>query len=413
MLATDLRLAVRNLRRNRRRAAISLIAVAFGVAALVVALSFVEWILWAARETTIHTQLGHFQVNRQGFREDGSADPFRFVLPPGFERDLGIDRLQGVRVVAPRLMFTGLASFGDTSVAFTGEGIEPQREAAMHRAHRLSRSVNIVKGSDLSAGDAADVILGEGLAAALGVQPGDRLVLLATPRTGNVNAVEVTVKGFFTTISKAFDDSALRVPLGVAQRLLKADGVHSLVVLMDRTDSTSGAIERLAPAAAKAGLEIVPWFAASDFYNKTVALFSRQSMVVMVIIAVLIALGISSIMTISVYERTGEIGTVLALGVARRSVLAQFLIEGTLLGVIGGANGVVLGVLACIALSAVGIPMPPPPGQSWGYTAEMRLTVSNLLQAFALAVAAAAVTALYPAWKASRLPIVDALRANR
>ena len=385
----------------------------FGVIALIVAGSFIEWILWATRETTIHSHLGHIQVSRKGFQTNGVADPFSYLLAPDLNARRILEASPEVKVLAPRLSFSGLASHGDATVSFVGEGVLPEREQAIHSAHKLARSVNIVAGEDLDATAPDGVILGEGLAANLGVKPGDQLVLLAKPRSGNINAVEVKVRGLFATISKAYDDSALRVPLSTAKTLLRVAGDHRRVLLLDRTERTAREVAQLKRDFGEKELEFTPWYELADFYNKTARLFSAQTAVVKLIIAIIIVLSISNTLMMSVMERTGEIGTSMALGITRSRVLAQFLSEGVLIGLLGGAIGVVLGIGATLGLSAIGIPMPPPPGQSWGYTAQLRLTPGIVAEAFLLAVGTTLLASVYPAWKAPPLVIVDALRFNR
>lgn len=412
-MSPDFLFAARNLLRSPRRTGIALLAVACGVAALVLALGFIEWVLWAMRETTIHSQLGHVQIAKQGFHDAGAADPFRYLLPRQAEQEMALSKLNEVRVVAPRIEFSGLASHLDATASFIAEGVDPRQEAAMHHRHRLGRPINVIDGNDLSLEGRDEVLLGQGLANALGAKPGDRIVLMATSASGGAGAIEVDVRGVFVTMSKAFDDSALRVPRGVAERLLSVTGVHKLVILLDETESTTGVLRSLRARAEAAGLELMPWYEASDFYNKTVDLFGRQSAVVTSIIAVLIVLGISNVMIMTVHERTAEIGTMLALGVPRRRVLVQFLLEGGLLGFAGAVLGVSLGLIGAWLASTIGIPMPPPPGQSWGYVAEILVTPMIVIRAALLATIAATLTAIYPAWKASRMPIVDALRTNR
>jgi len=114
-----------------------------------------------------------------------------------------------------------------------------------------------------------------------------------------------------------------------------------------------------------------------------------------------------------VLERTGEIGTSMALGVPRARILGQFIAEGASLGVVGGIAGVVIGTLLAWLISGIGIPMPPPPGMAHGYIGQIRITPALTASAFALAAITATVASLYPAWRASRLVIVDALRRNR
>ena len=131
------------------------------------------------------------------------------------------------------------------------------------------------------------------------------------------------------------------------------------------------------------------------------------------IVAIIIVLSIANVMTMSVMERTGEIGTALAMGVPRSRILAQVVFEGLALGAIGGAAGLVVGFTLSKIISAVGIPMPPPPGMARGFSGEILVTGRIALDAFVLAVVTALVASIYPAWKASRMIIIDALRHNR
>lgn len=405
---TNFLIAARNLIRNRRRAAIALLTIGGAAIAMVLADGFVQWILWAMREGTIQSQTGHVQVVRPGYFQSGAADPFAYVIPQNRPERAQIEASPGVKVVAPRLSLTGLASHDETSVAFIGEGVDPAKE------EDLSKAFRIVAGKNLSGVDTQEVILGRGLARALGVEAGATVALLANTRSGGINAVEAKVAGIFITGSQTYDNTALRLPLGLAQTLTRADGAHAWLVLLENTERTDDMLRdfRTRYATTAGDLEFVPWYERADFYNKTVALFSQQMGVLRAIIAVIIVLSISNLLVMNVLERTGEIGTLLAIGFKRRRVMQQFAIEGLVLGVIGGTLGVAVGFGLGELISAVGIPMPPPPGMEEGYTGEIRVTAGVVGQAFAIAFATTALAGLYPAWKASRLLVVDALRHN-
>jgi putative ABC transport system permease protein len=140
---------------------------------------------------------------------------------------------------------------------------------------------------------------------------------------------------------------------------------------------------------------------------------SRQIDVVALLIGLIIVLGISNTLTMNVLERTGEIGTLMAMGTPRGGILSLFLLEGLLLGVIGGLGGLVIGFGLAELLSYVGIPMPPPPGRSESYSAQIMLTPRLASWAFFMPIMSTTFASLYPSWKAARLPIVDALRHNR
>lgn len=400
-------LAFRNIVRQRRRSLLALAAVSFGVIALLLAGGFIEWIFWAMREDTVGSRLGHIQISRPGYQDAGTADPFRYLLPAQSPELAAIEKMPGVVAVAPRLGFSGLVSSGDATVSFIGEGVDPKRE------EHLSRSVIITQGTDLLSGDESGIVMGRGLAANLGVHVGDKVVLLANLPSGGVRAVEGHVRGLFSTIVKAYDDSALRVPLPLAHKLLGVSGVHIWVTLLQRTEDTEKTMRQLHGKLDRGKFELIPWTKLADFYNKTVVLFSHQFGVVQGIIGAIIILGISNTMMMSVMERTGEIGTIMALGTRRRQLLGMFLSEGLLLGILGAAIGLVLGFGLAHLISAIGIPMPPPPGMDRALTGQIRVTPTLAFESMLLAVTTTLIASVYPAWKASRLTIVDALRHNR
>nr|MBL8457267.1 ABC transporter permease [Zoogloeaceae bacterium] len=399
-------LAARNLRRSVRRTSLALAIVCGGVVAFLLAGGFISWILVDMRESTIHSQLGHLQVTRPGFFREGLGDPYAYLLPSSLDA-LGAVSDPRIRAVAPRLAFSGLISKGDDTVSFVGEGIDPQAEAP------ITRAIAIVAGQDLTAASEDSLLLGEGLAANLGAQPGDKVVLLATTAEGSVNAVELNVAGLFQTITKAYDDTALRAPIEVARRLMRVEGATSWAILLDKTDSTDTVIADLRARLPSTEFEIIPWTELADFYNKTVELFTKQVGVVRILIAFIVVLSISNTLTMAVIERTSEIGTAMAIGVRRRGILVQFIWEGVLLGVMGGILGVLLGFMLSEIISAIGIPMPPPPGMARGYIGEIAISPTLALDAWLLAFLTTLAASIFPALKASRLNIVDALRHQR
>lgn len=361
------------------------------------------------REGAIHSRLGHIQVTRPGYFEGGSADPFAFILPDQQEAPDFVSELPEVKVSTPRLMFNGLISHGDVTIGFTGEGVHPEKE------QQVSLHLIIAEGKHLSLDDPEGILLGAGLAENLGVGVGDTVVLLATTVSGGLNGVEGTVRGLFHSASKAYDDAALRLPIDTVRELLRMSGAHSWVLLLHDTDQTAAAMHELTMryADTSGGLAFTPWYSLAEFYNKSVVLLSRQMNVVRLIIALIIVLSISNILVMSVLERTGEIGTLMAIGQRRRRILGMFVTEGLLLGVLGGLAGLALGFLLARIISGIGIPMPPPPGMDVGFTGRILVTWVIAAGAMALAVGTTFLASLYPAWKASRLDVVNALRHNR
>ena len=403
----DFGLAGRNLRRNAQRTVVALLTVAGGIVAFLLAGGFIAWIFSDMREATIRSQLGHIQIVRPDYFEKGIADPYAFLLPANSAEQKIVEDEPGVASVTPCLAFSGLISYAEVTIAFVGEGIDPVREKP------LSSRITIQSGQDLEGPEQASVLLGEGLARSLGVAAGERIVLLATAANGSPSAIEVSVAGTFATISKEYDDVALRLPIVLARKLMRVQGATSWVVLLGQTGNTDRVVAQLRANLPASGFELVPWTQLADFYNKTVVLFSKQVSVVKFIIGLIIVLTISNTQTMSVLERTREIGTSLAIGLRRQVVMRMFLAEGVLIGVAGGIVGLLLGYALAAIISAIGIPMPPPPGMARGYVGQILIEPALAGESLVLALVTTLIASIMPAWKASRMNIVDALRYNQ
>ncbi|GAB1719730.1 MAG: Protein of unknown function DUF214 [Nitrosospira sp.] len=400
-------LAFRNIVRQKRRSVVAIGSVAFGITALILANGFIAWVFVDFRETTIKSQLGHLQITRPGYHDAGKADPFSFLLPDIIPELLPLNESKQIKVVAPRLSFGGLISHEESTLSFIGEGVSPQEQTAFGNALQISA------GQNLSTDDPMGIIVGEGLARNLGVNVGDQVVLLANTASKGINAAEMTIRGLFSTVTKSYDDSALRIPISTARQLLRTKGSHVWVVLLNDSEQTGRVFEKLRSNLKIDELEINPWYELADFYNKTVALYSKQIQGIQLIISLIILLSILNTMTMSVTERIGEIGTSMALGVKRSDIMRLFLNEGLLIGCLGGLIGLSMGLLFAYMISAIGIPMPPPPGMARGYIGEILVTSDIALEALTLSVSMTLIASIYPAWRASQMQIVDALRHNR
>lgn len=400
-------LALRNLCRQKKRTAIAMSSIVFGVVALLLSGGFIEWGLWFGRDSVIHSQIGHLQVTMPNYYTKGISDPFQYLLPgddsPELQAIRAIDR---VKAVGPRLALTGLVSHQESSISFIGEGVDPIAEVS------LSRSLLIREGLALSSDDPKGAILGSGLAANLGVKVGSSVVLLATMAGGGVNAIEVKVRGIFSTITKAYDDAALRIPIVTARKLMRVEGANVWVASLDDNDSTHEQALVFRDLLSSDHFQVLEWRELADFFNKTEALLTRQFAIVKMIIAVIILLSISNTMMMAVMERTCEIGTIMAVGMRRQAVMSLFVTEGLILGVLGILVGVLLGYILAALISYLGIPMPPAPGMAESYIARILLTWALVIESSAIVLLAVLVASIYPSWKASRMVIVDALRQS-
>lgn len=401
-----LTLPLRNIFRRPGRTAITLAAIAFGSIALIFAGGFVEDSLHQLRESYIRSQLGHLQIYQKGYLRHGAARPFKYLIKDHRRVADILLAHPAVDTVTPRVEFAGLISRGETSVSFIGQGVNPKGESKINTVFRVET------GANLTPGDQFHVILGRGLAAALSAKPGDTAVLVANTVRGSVNALDVTVKGVFSTSSKAFDDHVLRVPFDTAAKLLYAREVQSLIVLLKDTRDTRAVRADFEKLFKDRGhqVEIQSWEDMADLYRNSRDFLNRQMGILRWIILIVSVLSVVNTANMAVLERVGEIGTMRAMGTSRRRVMTVFVMEGVYLGLLGAILGALGGVILALAVSSIGIPMPPPPGSTMEWVAQVRLVPAIFGQAFLIAVGSSFFSILYPSWKAARLEVAEALR---
>ena len=256
------------------------------------------------------------------------------------------------------------------------------------------------------------MLIGRGVSRALRLEPGDRASLVLNTADGAMNTLDFEIVGVFQSFSKDYDARAVKIPLPAAQELLDTQGVNVLVVSLHRTRDTRAAAARIGSILGAQQLEIKRWDELNDFYAKTVELYDRQFGVLQLIILAMVLLSVSNTVNMSVFERTGEFGTMRALGNRGRDVFALIITENGVLGVGGAALGVLVGVFLAGVISAIGIPMPPPPNAEIGYIAQVRVVPSVVAGAFGIGVVATVLAAIPAAIRVSRTDVVEALRQN-
>lgn len=399
--------AIRNVFRHRARSAATLAAIGFGVASLILAGGFIQDIFKQLGEAIIHSQTGHIQITKEGYAEGKNRNPEQYLIKNPKDLNSTIRNIaQQIDGVSSRLTFSGTLNNGKRDLGIIGEGVEPGSE------NKLGTHLNFVEGRPLQDSDDDRIVVGHGVAKALGLKLGDRVTLLATLPQGAVNTLDFEVVGVFQSFSKEFDARAIRIPLSSAQMLMDTMDAHLLVISLTTTEATAQITETLRQTYSKQGYSIMAWNELSDFYEKTVELYDRQFGVLRLIILVMVLLSVANSVNMTIFERTREFGTMLAIGDTRGTVFRLILIENFCLGLLGALIGMAVGMAAALAISSVGIPMPPPPNSNVGYTAQIQLAPLSIATAGAIGFLACVLAAIIPARRASRLEIGEALRSG-
>ena len=401
-----LSLALRNIFRHKIRTAMTVGAIVFGVVGLIVTGGFVQDILFQLSEATIHSQSGHLQVYRKGFYEFGSRSPEKYLIDEPRLLQQRIEALPATAETMARISFTGLLSNGRSDISIVGEGVEADKEA------RLGSYLKISAGRQLTDSDQYGILLGDGVATSMQLKPGDPVTLLVSTAAGATNTLDFEVVGAFQTFSKEFDARAVRIPLAASQELFGSSGANSIVVSLRKTDETEATAATLGTQLDAQHYAIRTWRELNDFYQKAVDLYDRQFGVLRLIVLLMVLLTVANTVNMSVFERVGEFGTLLALGNRSRDIFRLVILENTLIGLIGALTGAATGLLAAGALTALAIEMPPLPNANTGYVVSIRVLPSAVVSAFVIGLGATVLAAILPAVRVSRNPIAESLRQN-
>jgi len=401
-----IKLATKNVFRNRRRTLITGLVLVFGASALILAGGFVSFSFRGLRESTIRGQLGHIQIYHKDFFDREEEKPLALGLDDVDTLKAKILSQEHVRFTMARVEFMGLLSNGEKSAVFIGRGIEPERELQL-TANSSPVETGSFLGKDPRNQQDAEVLVARGLAKTLKAKLGDYLTLMTTTSKGALNALDVKVVGTYATGVPEYDERALMVDLKTAQQVLVTQKVSKLVVVLDETSNTQQVASAL--GASLPGTAIRRWDELATFYKAVVQLYSAIFAFLGVIIFVIVVLSSSNTMMMSILERTREIGTQLAVGTSRLRLLGIFLYEGLMIGVFGGLVGLLIGAGIAELIDHAGLRMPPPPGGTNGYPLFVDLVPVVFVGVFLLIVATTVISTILPALRASRMKIVDAL----
>jgi len=400
-------LAARNLLRHRRRTFLTGSIVVVGFLAVTMTAGFVSQTFSALKSATIRGAGGHLRIldAHAAGKTDDEAATILLDDWPGLSDALARD--PRVAQAMPKLSFFGLAVKGDKSAAYLGTGTIPALEKKASLAAETVQS-----GAFFENAEANEIMLGTGLARAIDAKVGDLVTVMTTTPEGGINAVDATVAAILAYPIKELDDRILYMPFAAAARLLKAEGkANSVVVLLkDDRDTDLEAVEIPKALAARGRpVALKTWLDTATFYKQVKLLYISIFFFMGLVLSVVVILATANTMTMSVFERTREIGTLLAIGMERGSIRTLFLLEGILLGLIGSGVGAVLSVLLRAALNASGIMLPPPPGATRGNL----LHVDFIPIAYGIGFAVMSITLLVAAWwparRAARLNPVEAL----
>jgi len=402
-----LKMAFRDLGRNRRRSFFSALAVAIGLALLMLMSSVIQGEMGSAIESAIQLQSGHIQIRAASYDETKSSLKWEDLVENPDQLASQLAGLDQVQTATPRLFASGFLSTGDESTGVRIYGIDPQ--SAANDPYRNG----IISGSYLAADDREGLLIGKPAADKLHLQTGDKVSLSVNTSNGDVQEQAFTIRGIYTTATYGFDASTIFLPLAKAQALTQTENHASTIfVLLKDTSFTDGVINAIK---APAGLEVLTWRDLNKLFVEFETMSQTYISFFYLIILAITASVIVNTLIMSVYERTREIGILSAIGMRGGRILGLFLAESSMLAIGGVLMGLVLGLLAVYLFNVNGyyIGNMGLTGMLVEDTLRARLTLDNTVNVSVMTFVVTILSGLYPAVMASRMEPVEALRAEK
>jgi ABC-type lipoprotein release transport system permease subunit len=400
-------MAWRNVWRNGRRTVIAVIAIALGVAFLLFFDGLYGGTGQAIYGNFVKLQGGNVQVHAPGYREKAK----RLPLLPLANAEVAMQATLGqpyVVAVSRRINTGGMVSSREGTFPVVITGIEPEREAPVGLL-----AENITQGRYLTAEDTDVLLIGRALAKRLEVSVGDRITLVGRATHEQMRRRTMTIAGIYDLGLAEVEKRMVYVSLAEAQSLFDLRGqATEVVVALESVGQEPPVVAAL--RSTLPGYEVHSWEEMNPEMKQTIERDIVTMNIIGAIILLIAGVGILNLMLMAVFERTREIGILAAMGLKRREIVVLFLLEGTLIGLLGALVGCTLGGLILAYLGQVGF--------AWNVSSEVselaallgdriypKVGLDLLLQRALTVAIMAALASLYPAWQASKREPAEAL----
>jgi ABC-type lipoprotein release transport system permease subunit len=401
-----LKMAFRDLNRNKRRSILSALAVSIATTLLIFMAAVIRGEFRGALQNGIRLQTGHLQVRALSYDENKISLAWEDLIDNPAQVTDQLRALPQVVDATPRLIASGIISLGDHSRGVQVIGMDPDAEA-----NQIFRK-GVIAGDFLTSDDREGILIGKPLADRFGLTAGDRVNLLINTSNGDVDEQLFTIRGIYTTNVFPYDENTVFMPLSKAQTFAGAENHASIIfVLLQDQDQT----EAVAAALTSSAYQIKTW---QDLNALSVQFeqFAGAYMVILYLIILSItATVVTNTLVMAVYERTREIGILSAIGMKGGRIMAAFLTEAALLATGGVIGGLILGGLITSYIGKVGMAIPAAQGVTGillGDRIYPYLVSQDVISLTVVAYVITLIASLYPAVLAARMEPVEALHAQ-
>lgn len=396
-----LRLAWRNIWRHRRRTIIVALAIGLTMWLMMFYDGMVAGFQDAIYGSAIKVLGGNVQIHAPGYKEKAAQMP---LLPLADDQAAVKAALAQPNVVAAsrRIITSGLASNSEGAFAVTIAGVDPETEV---NVSLVGQKDKVAQGRYLTADDRDMAYIGNGLAIAMNLKVGDRFTLAGRATHNQTRSATMTVVGIYDVGMADIEKRTVYISLTRAQDLYGLNGqITEVAVALKQIGQEPGVINAL--KAALPNVEMSSWQTNYPELESILGTKGAAMDIFSYIMMVIVAIGILNLLLMAVFERTREIGVLGAIGLKPHQIALLFVLEGAMMGVVGVAFGVALGILMNAIFSQVGFDYSAFTSMT-SYTALISgrvytsLGTEKLLGHVLVVLVVAVLASLYPAWQAA------------
>lgn len=405
------KIALRNLLRYKRRTLLTTSLITIGVVFVLVFVSVTGSFKAMMIAQNTDAMLGHLQIHRKGYVASIDNLPLNLNMKAGAVSRLKtiLDGRPEVAAYSPRIKFGAMFSTFVETTNIRLNGIDPELELA---------TVPLLADRVLEGDRALDrgaIWLPELLARGMKVNIGDTVVVVATNQDGSVNGKQLRVAGILESVTGPggrdgylhIDDAAEILRLAEPEISEVAVRLRDFEALPQFSGELAALLARARNQQDKPIFELHTWEKLSPFFN-IARMIDVMTFFIRLMLIAIVLISIMNVMIMAVYERVREIGTMAAIGTLPGRILGMFILEGFSLGVVGAAAGSLLGLLVILILNMAGISYDF--GRQQGLILQAGIDWSEVAVISIIVVAGSVLATLQPAFKASRLDPIRALR---
>lgn len=402
-----LKMAFRDLGRNKRRSILSALAVSMGATLLLLIASVLRGEMRGAIENTIKLQSGHLQIRAASYDENKVSLKWQDLVANPDQVVQQVKDLPQVVTATPRLFATGIITLGQDSRGVQVVGIDPASSAS-----QIFRQ-GLIAGGFIAPDDREGILVGKPLAEKFKINVGDQVNLLVNTSNGDVDQQLFTVRGIYTTNTTTYDENTVFMPLAKAQTITGTENHASTILVMLKDQEQSNAV---ATALQSPDYQILTWQKMNELIVQTEQFANAYMVIFYLIILGITATVVTNTLVMAVFERTREIGILSAIGMKGRRIMAQFLTEAAMIATAGVIGGLILGGLVVAYFTRFGLPIDVGKMGLTGIlmtdTIYSHLTLQDTVNLTIATYIITLLASLYPAVLAARLEPVEALHAQ-